>query len=407
MNGKWILKHVGRRIYYRDIYNSIEEINTISRRVNLKKVSQHNYYFPYEINAKFLALLNIAEKNRENRNMSLTSKQYAYMWLKRKDGIYEEYGPYFGGPKKHSEDYIIELLQLLELLNILQLNADYTECWIYSTNCPCFGKNNRELKDHNPCMINLYFMMVKLEEDYNIKTYVGFSKFYGISGSFTKLLPNNPLKKNSFPINKKSTNQTINQKLKRTDILKDFSQEFFNLSNKHITELKDKKFKRKENKKKSKYSDLLQEIPKMFKNMVLHELTELFKCFEFSATFDQFYDKGWKKLANIRKKLATAFGINLSPHNQQEFFKNVEEKFLYWWDEIVKNASSTFLKENLNEYLKMCTLQLFLDDIPDPAHKNFIGCLDHTIEHFHPEIQHNNVKVMDKDLCYCHSSSLF
>ncbi|XP_056591845.1 uncharacterized protein LOC130411322 isoform X2 [Triplophysa dalaica] len=379
MDGEWILKCVGRRIYYRNIFNSIDETNIILRKAHLEKVN-HNYYFPYEINKTFLELLAISGGK--------SKKQQAILWLKHKDGTYKQYGPFPGGPKKHSEDYIIEILI------DKQFNAsDYTECWIYSTNCPCLCKNNWELKDHNPCMINLYAIRIKFEKDYNIKTYVGFSRFYGISGSFMELLPYNPIKQNNYPI-KKNIKQTIKQKEKRIDMLKDFDNEFLNKSNELITELKDRKFKIKKDEfsteYKSKYSDLIKDIPDIFKDMVLQELQELFQYFTYPATFDQFIVKGWKKLANLREKLATD---NLNYNVQQSFFKNVEENFLDWWDKIVKKASSTFLNENLNEDFKKLTFQVFLNEIPDP-HKNFIGCLDHTIEHFHPEIQPNNVIVI-------------
>ncbi|XP_041924584.1 uncharacterized protein LOC121688801 isoform X2 [Alosa sapidissima] len=118
-------------------------------------------------------------------------KQYAWAVLVIDDGSFHFFKPEYPQKKseplnkydsartKHSEDILIDHIKE-EIKNSKKV---YTELYIYSVNSPCIGR-----KDHDPCIINLTELSNHLGEEYSIKTYIGFSQFYG-SGNLYKYLP--------------------------------------------------------------------------------------------------------------------------------------------------------------------------------------------------------------------------
>lgn len=120
-------------------------------------------------------------------------KQYAWAVLKKDDGSIRHFKvefPYQKGKRnrkkcdsaetKHCEDFLINQIKKVVKKNT---KFKYTELFIYSVNTPCLGR-----KGQNPCMINLTNMSIYLGINYNIKTYIGFSKYY-VCGDLKKQLP--------------------------------------------------------------------------------------------------------------------------------------------------------------------------------------------------------------------------
>lgn len=82
---------------------------------------------------------------------------------------------------KHSEDFFIDYITK-EFEHFKNVYKGYN-LFIYSKYSPCLGK-----KDRYPCMIGLTSLAIVLGE-YDIKMYIGFSEFYGPSGSLQKQIP--------------------------------------------------------------------------------------------------------------------------------------------------------------------------------------------------------------------------
>nr|XP_055061488.1 uncharacterized protein LOC129444701 [Misgurnus anguillicaudatus] len=405
MDGHLIHKPVREKLYFRVLYNkkrAIDDILYYAKNI-YEIIQQNNYYLPDKENKILLELLTIAETNSRKY---ITLKQRGYMWLKRKDGMYEQYGPYFGDNKKHSEDFIIE--KLLKIFNnfddsspTFSKHTDYTELWIYSTYCPCLAKNNRELRHHNPCMMDLYFLMKKLKNTYNITTNIGFSEFYGLAGSFLKNLPYHPLNQNNFPM------YQIKKRIKSDDC----SCKLIKVYNTFVQELENEAFKMekylyKKSDLAKTFTNLLKPIPGRFRQKIFEEQKELFQHPGLMCGFNEFYYLGWEKITdtkekitNTKEKLITMFGNDLSDEVWKVYLMALEDIFLEWWDKKVNEASSIFINKNVSDYLKMCTFQLFLNDIPDTVNKNFIGLLNHTNDPTPPVIKSENVILMDWCVC--------
>lgn len=138
-----------------------------------------------EFNRKTLEAKGITDYGKE--------KQYAWAALRRNDGSFYYFDIAFPCPEgnnnkqkhdsakiKHSEDFLIDRIKTFFGK---KSKYKYTELFIYSVNTPCLGR-----KGQDPCMIKLINLSKYLHGNYNIKTYIGFSKFY-VCGDLKRSFP--------------------------------------------------------------------------------------------------------------------------------------------------------------------------------------------------------------------------
>ncbi|XP_034165287.1 uncharacterized protein LOC117598580 [Pangasianodon hypophthalmus] len=143
----------------------------ISKRLNDVKIS--------EIDIKISHVKEICFYKLQNYK---TNCQHAVAIFHKKDGSEPKLiGPFYPA-EKHSEDFIIEEIEYL--IQTKEIN-DFSEIWIYTVNNPCIGRKNQ-----TPCMYNLINLSIRLSQDYGIKMYISFTKFYVFIRNMADLIGN-------------------------------------------------------------------------------------------------------------------------------------------------------------------------------------------------------------------------
>lgn len=221
-------------------------------------------------------------------------RQHALGFFKKKDGSEPRVlGPfptdYLNG--KHSEDYIIE--EIKNMMPNKEIN-DYSEIWIYTVNSPCIGR-----KGKCPCMYNLIDLSVKLSQEYGIKMYIGFTKFYACIKNMADLITYSKKLEDSW--------NTIVEYC-TLDLQLMFSVKFENLTNLNIS---------------------MKTIPKNKKQDVCEGIRSILsKCPDSEQTYE-----AWKQTRNAMEEafvltLREKFGAS----DDEGFFAAVRSVFKKVWD---------------------------------------------------------------------------
>ncbi|XP_036433774.1 uncharacterized protein LOC118812766 [Colossoma macropomum] len=181
---KWIYYSSNEKaIKYLDLPKSINSVKKILNRNNNIKINNINNNSP-NLNVChdsfnkdiFLDFIKKVENEEFDKN-----KQYGFAFLTNTDQTLEwKTGPHVPENNQHSEDFIVN--KIIEIVKRGEITK-YSELWIYSLYSPCMGK-----KDGHPCIILLICLSCFLFKEYNIKTYICFSIYYGFAGPISQLL---------------------------------------------------------------------------------------------------------------------------------------------------------------------------------------------------------------------------
>lgn len=234
-------------------------------------------------------------------------------------------GPFYPH-NKHSEDYVIEILERMIKTN--EINK-YSEISIYTTNNPCIMRKN-----YKPCMSNLISLSVKLIQDYEIKMNILFSKFYIFST-------------NMGPIFKNCPESYCKEIIEASDHLAPhlkFSVEF-NIS----------------------------EFNYEFKKFVIIPKDKPKVVYENKITFPQFQElktcKEWKQTV-IETAEQLVSEMRPGDSEMTPFYNQLKSQIIAWCDKKINRAK--LLNEEFGEVLKQQVVLHFLEDHQDLKHLKIV-----------------------------------
>lgn len=166
-----------------------KRIIELTKNVSIQKYNLEEYYLEEYYNKIFNKVLN----NLKNDQSLDQSKQFAFIIFIKKDGTLDNEYPKVYKPhlksKRHSEDYIFDLLKVILDKN----DCPYKEALIFSFNSPCLARTK-----FKSCSDQAIDIAQKLYEKYGMKMIIGFYEPWGINGSYEHILPYNPLKDCTF-----------------------------------------------------------------------------------------------------------------------------------------------------------------------------------------------------------------
>ncbi|XDV33416.1 hypothetical protein PO909_003840 [Leuciscus waleckii] len=368
-DGDFII-NIDSQIFYRDLYTENKSLEYLSNRIqNIKNYSDFNpKYLENNYNDTFNELLNNLDE--DTKNSIKAKEQLACVFFRRKDGSFDNNRTKVLKLKclsvgEHTEDEIIILL-----LQIYQeSNCDYSEMYVFSTNNPCLAR-----KDYLPCMIGIFVMAYKLNVKHGIKTITGYTKYYGLNGSYDNHLPFYPSKVCIYTFDSQTlgskdlTCAPSKKKLKTKKHTKVDLQNVAFLNPVYeliIAEEQNTTFKMRDTVSKPQ-CNLKESFPEISDSIIYKKLNtikdDLFKIDpELNKTFDDFHTCVLERFDTYSKEIRDLL-IKCDTNIYEIIHKHLQTLFFPWWAKTLEEASSKFLNEKLNHKLQNGALHLFSMD---------------------------------------------
>ncbi len=375
--------------------DTIKTLNYILKHLKNTEDCIEKIYLEDRYNDIFKKCLNDF-KNYMNPNKP---NQFAFIIFIKKDGTLDTkyLKVYFpnGEKKKHSEDYIFDILK--EMLD--KNDCPYTEALIFSTYSLCF-----ERKKCKSCMSQAIDIADKLYKKHKMKLIIGFYKPWGINGSYASILPYKPLKDCTYTFesktlgsnditisHKKTTNKIDKESLKLLEELiyknfipavqhKTFLMEGNKTKDNQIEDNLTEENKCKDNKPKSNRTK--DDIPKAEYNLdTFYSITcdlknkekldqivsSLFEHEKLNKTFDDFKNHGTEMFDTCMDEIKVELMEN-DAHLCEEIRSDLQNVFFPWWAKKVEDASSRFLNEEISFFLQEKAVCYTLKNTRDIEH---------------------------------------
>lgn len=353
----------------------------LSNRIqNMKNYSDFNpKYLENNYNDTFNELLHNLDE--DTKNSIKAKKQLAFVFFRRKDRSFDNNRTKVLKLKclsegEHTEDKII--ISLLEIYQ--ESNCDYSEIYVFSTNNPCLAR-----KVCLPCMIGIFFMAYKLNEKHGIKTITGYTKHYGLNGSYEKHLPFYPIKDCIYTFDsqtfgskdiicapskkKQKTKKDTKVDLQNVPFLKPVYEQI-------IAKEQNTTFKMRVTASKPQ-CNLQKSFPEISNSTIYNQLNSikdnLFKIDPEldEKNFDDFHTCGLERFEKYSKEIHDLL-IECDENIYEKIHKHLQALFFPWWAKNLEEASSKFLNEKLNHNLQKGALHLVSMDTAEIKKKRGI-----------------------------------